>query len=128
MLVSVNEEIHHITYRYSQTNDIEFAASDFAKLIDIFDKRTVSGQIIQLGEIIVCMPDQSIHTDGSTHITIDSGNHAPRDMKSLALAIKNKQPKLNLIDKKTKTIEYDMTKAIVTPCKIDIVDAFGVAY
>ena len=130
LLVQVNNMIRHITYKFSQDNDIEFKLTDFAGLAQIYSSGQTNGKIIKLGNgknsVELAIPDKSIHDDGSTHITINPGNHSPKEMAVIAKAIHDNYNKITVPTKDKKTVEYTLSATQATQCKIVVLSAYGV--
>lgn len=128
ILVMIDDQIRHITYKYSQLTDITFSLQNFIDLYNAFGTKQVPGKIVTLADSIIAVPDVSIHDDGSTHVTIDAGDNLPRDMRKIALAIRYSHERISLTNKKSITHEYKLTDAIVKPCTIHVLAAFAVVF
>lgn len=118
----------HITIQYSQKNDIVMSCEQFAELNDFYKSNPIDGKIIVMKsdggkKISFAMPNIPYHSDGSTHITIDPGVHAPKEMKQAVLLLLSGN-QVDLPTKDKKILTYKVEKS--TPCKINILGAFGI--
>lgn len=119
--------IGHITWLFG--DDTTYSLDDFAilraKYSDDSSGIRVSFKNLK-NEISLALPLDPIHEDGSTHITLDPGNHEPKEMKRVALAIKNGNKQIILpIKNSGQSVTYDM-KVDQTPCQIKILGVFGI--
>ena len=121
--------IGHITWMYDANQNISFSIKDFDDLLKMYPP-TVNGTIITVKskclkhEYSFVVPDKSIHEDNSTHITINSGKHAPKETKILALNQTNDSVSIPL--KSGQFISYDMTKANKTQITFRVLGVFGI--
>lgn len=63
-------------------------------------------------KISVVLPEKLYHSDGSTHITINSGQHLAKKMRDVAIAIRKSQSEI-LVDSATYLNTGDYTEVIV---------------
>ena len=137
VLVMIGDEVGHITYEFSAENNIDYDLAKFSALNKLCDslknkKGTIPGQTIALTadaktKLCVGMTMESLHDDDSTHITLDPGQHAPKEMKSVVKAFKSKAKNINLpVKNSPKTVTYDFGKAVITPCDIVVLGVFGI--
>jgi shikimate kinase len=122
-----NDFVGHITMLYGKS--LSYSLDEFALLQHLYEP-VVSGLKMTLvngkNEVTLAVPFDSIHDDGSTHITIDSGAHEPKEMKQVAIAIKAGSKQITLpIKNGTQTITYNMT-VVQNPCSIKILGVFGI--
>ena len=126
-----NDTIGHITWKFDPGNNIVFDLNNFTELASMYPT-TVNGsyqKIISIdnrAKYTFVTPEYSIHDDGSTHITIDCGNHAPKETGSIVRMIICKQQFIDLREKNNKIIRYDLSKVESNPCTIKILAAFGI--
>jgi hypothetical protein len=75
----------------------------------------------------VCLaaPDTPIHPDKRTHITLSPGEHEPKYMIDVTLAIVGNKNEFTLPSKKG-PIVYDLSKAKKQPCQLHYMDIFGI--
>lgn len=108
----------HSTLEYfnsSSTMNIEDINSKLTKLPSSPISGTIATftSIDKIHSIIVAYPDiplLEIHTDGSTHFTIDSGKHIPMHMKSVISALRIGDKTISLLQREGDTyIEYSLT-------------------
>ena len=130
ILVLVEGVIGHITYKYSK--DIKFSIEEFINLFNIYGKTNIIGELFELkstngkDKIVICIPFESIHSDASTHITINSGNHLPKEMGLIAKAYRSGANTISIPNKDNTMVEYIINTAPKTKCNIRIVSSFGI--
>jgi len=122
-----SDVIGHITWMFG--DEIKYSLDDFAVLKTMYPDET-SGVRMSFknnkNEMSLALPLDTIHEDGSTHITIDSGSHEPKEMKRVALAIKKSDKQITLPVKNSgQSVTYDLT-ADQKPCQIKILGVFGI--
>jgi hypothetical protein len=124
-----NDQPGHITIQFTAKSDIVMSIDKFDELNKFYDKE-INGNIIICKsdngkEISFAMPEKSFHDDGSSHITLNSGIHVPKEMRNAALGIKNKTS-FGLVSKDHNIIQYELKNITITPCKINIICSFGI--
>jgi hypothetical protein len=131
LLTKVNDEVGHITWKYDINNGIVFSLNDFDDLEQkypsvipgIYQKITsLDGKLAYT----FVVPKNAIYPDDSIHITINCGNHAPKETINIVQAIKAGNLTVSIPDKSNKNIIYDLTKIMSDPCQINILGAFGI--
>lgn len=131
ILTLVNDNASgHVTIQFSPKNNIEMSIQNFIDLDAFYGLGDISGMMIVMKsndgkDISFAIPDKSYHPDGSSHITLNPGVHAPKEMKTAALAFKNGQP-IVLPNKEGAMITYKTENISATPCKITVLGAFGI--
>ncbi|XWV25874.1 T4 1 superfamily RNA ligase [Tupanvirus soda lake] len=132
LLTLINDQtVGHITWKYDSNCNIKFSLSDFNKLASLYPEN-VSGRFIKITSIdgkckyTFVVPASAIHSDGSTHITVDSGCHAPKETGTIVRALNVKQKILDLPAQNGKIIKYDLTKLESLPCNIHMLGVFGI--
>ena len=139
ILTKIGTEIGHITYEFSPNCDLEYSLEKFSKLLVLCDSlkdnksNKIHGQMITLtsadkkNSLSVAYPLRCIHEDGSTHITVNPGTHAPKEMKSVVKAYKSGDKTIALsINNSKNTIEYNFTNMTLSPCVIEVLGVFGI--
>lgn len=124
------QQIGHITWIFDM-NGISYNMNDFDKLGKVYPGKVIKGKIIEMvsgkNKIQFAIPERSIHEDGSTHITLNSGNHQPVQMKTAAHALHHGLVSVDLPDKNNKSkINYKIAERIEKPCMLTILGAFGI--
>lgn len=138
VLTMIGSEIGHITYEFSSNNDIEYSLEKFTTLSIICDSLKdksgkINGQVITLtsankkNSLSVAFPNKSIHDDNCTHITVNPGSHAPKEMKSVVKAYKSGDKTITLpVNNSKNVVEYNFDSVVLSPCTIEILDVFGI--
>lgn len=120
--------IGHITWLFGE--DIKYTLKDFETLQKLYTEQIMGTIIIlknNVNEMCFALPNKPIHYDESTHITINSGNHEPKETKQVVLAIKQNNKEITLPVKNSKqNVKYDLTNINKTKCSIKILGAFGI--
>ena len=77
---------------------------------------------------IFATPDKAVHSDMSTHITIDSGPHAAKETGTIVRAMMRAETETYIIclPAAKSQIQYDLTKIQSVPCIIKKLDVFGI--
>lgn len=132
LLAQINDgTIGHITWKYDTDHNIIFGSDDFDNLAAIYPVM-VDGTFYKVISVdghhiyTFVTPLYAIHDDGSTHITINCGYHAPKETGAIVRAINAKQPFVDLLERNNKIIRYDLSKTETNPCQIRILGAFGI--
>ena len=132
LLVLINDAISgHITLQFDANRKISYQTEDFAALLSRYAGK-ISGQIVNLvsvdkkNTITFAVPDLSIHDDGLTHVTIDAGLHAAKDIGDVVRAMNSGNTSIQLLDKKRKSLTYNFATSTKTPCQIEVMAAFGI--
>ena len=117
----------HITVAYNQKPN-SYTLPD---LIQIENKmplyRKVVGSKITINSsnkknLLIAVPETHlIHSDGSDHVTINSGVHKPSHMKTVAFMIRSNK---NTVTLDTNT--YNLQTKIMTPCTLTNCGIFGI--
>lgn len=138
VLTMIGNEVGHITYEFDVNCGLKYSLKKFDELLKICDKLGNSDSKIAKGNLItlisndkknslsVAFTHQCIHDDNSTHITINSGVHQPKEMRNVVKAFKNKDKNIELPIGNSKSINYNFNLATVTPCDIEILGVFGI--
>ena len=124
------QQIGHVTWMFDM-NGMWYNLNDFDKLMKFYPEKVIKGKIIEMSngknKILFAVPDQSIHEDGSTHVTLNPGNHQPVQMKTAAHALRTNEVSVDLPDKNNKsTITYKVSDRKETLCTLTILSAFGI--
>ena len=121
--------VGHITWLYDNNRNITFSTDEFNDLQKFYPTIT-DGTLVTVKSVCskheysFVIPNKSIHSDNSTHITINCGKHAPKETKTLALNLLNDNIEIPL--KSGQMITYDMANATKTPISIRILGVFGI--
>lgn len=125
------DKIGHITWLYDANRQIDFTLEQFKNLHGKYEPKIGGTHYIvksldkrQTYEF-VC-PIIPIHDDKSTHITINSGLHMPKETRTIVLAILDGKDKVDLPTKDNKIITYDLANCVVEPCEINVLASFGI--
>ena len=114
LLAYVDGFFGHITVEYDTNGEIAFSLG-IAKNIEKFYEDDSTCHFYTLStkgqskgkDVSFVVPNKSIHDDGTTHITVNPGNHFPKDMKTATKMIKNNEP-IILKTKNGDDIEYEV--------------------
>lgn len=123
--------VGHITWSFNPKNDTIYKLSDFDNLAAKYPA-TVGGKFIKCNSetgsksYTFAVPDYPIHSDGSTHITVNSGCHAPKETGVIVKAINAGNPNVELPSTDKKIVKYDFAKNEIKPCTLRILAAFGI--
>jgi hypothetical protein len=129
IMMLINHKIGHVTYEYSAEQAIEYSHENFVSLLSMYPEH-ITGNSYTLyskenaNSIQIALPDKAIHGDGSTHITLNPGCHLPVHMRTVALAIVNKEKTVSIPDKTGKMIEY-YTTTVPKPISIQVLSTCG---
>jgi shikimate kinase len=111
LLTFVDGASGHITNEYDTNSEIIFSLGIAEKLQKFYGDNS-SGHFYTLAsktkgqkDLSFVVPTTSIHSDGTTHITVNPGNHYPKDMKTATKMIKNNEP-IVLKTKNGDDVEY----------------------
>lgn len=114
ILVQVDgDKIGHITFDYSSKHDLSYSLDKLNSIAKI--GKILQGELVRLEKILLAIPDEKFHQDGSTHVTLDCGPHQPKDMKEIAIGLK----------KGGTVLGYDVRKCVKTKCEIKVLAVFG---
>lgn len=139
----------HVTWQYDAAHAIEFNMAQLNALLgNPAIQGDVPGFIVTVPElrelnsggkkkkeasgIQFAIPVQPVHEDGSTHITIDPGSHAPVCMKTAALALRmlhvpGSSHMLDLPIRNSNNVKtYDLRAAIMEKCTLHFLSVFGI--
>lgn len=131
LLTMIDNQVGHITWKYDASINISFSLDDFRNLSQMYPS-VVPGFVQKVtsndGKSVYtfAVPAYAIHPDGSTHITIKSGNHAPKETGTIVRAINSGQQTVSIPDKSKKSVVYDLRKIVSNACYIHILAAFGI--
>ena len=131
LLVTVGGKAGHITWKYDPTGSISYSKSDFDALKSMYPP-VVPGKVVTVKsadgkcQYEFACPENAIHDDGSTHITLNSGVHQPKETKAVVLAMLTGDESISLPTKDGKTVVYGLGNRSEVDCNIHIVDAFGI--
>jgi hypothetical protein len=91
----------HITYAFDEKRKHSFTLNELRSLVTC--GTTHKGRVYNLichdnkkKKVSLAIPDTMIHQDGSSHITICSGDHQPKLMSNVATAIKDNVPSIKI--------------------------------
>ena len=122
ILVSYNEKnktrYGHITVFYRDYFNRETVSYDeLQRISNLLDSiETIKGSLLSIGNIrsinITNDVIDSIVTDKGAHVTINSGNHNPSEMRNIAKAVRNDYSEVTLKTKNGKEVIIPLTKAI----------------
>lgn len=132
ILTLVNDNIiGHITMGFSTSQNLDYSSAEFEK-ISKFYPSIVAGQYIKVSSdnskntYTFAIPEYPIHDDKSTHITIDCGNHAPKETGAIVRAIMANEKIIQLPTKDNHFVKYNLQNLISEPCQIHILGVFGI--
>jgi hypothetical protein len=128
---SIGQQIGHVTIKFSNNTDISYTSNDFAEL-KTKGQQIKSGQIITMtstdkkATISFAVPDVLFHDDQTTHITLNPGQHAPKEMKYVRKCINDKKEIITIKTKNNKEISYPLANIKTESCGIKFLDVFGI--
>jgi hypothetical protein len=136
ILTLINENtIGHITWMHlsndEDEDDMTFSLNDFKLLEDMYSKE-ITGNIITMvseatetNKISFAVPDESIHGDKSTHITVNPGPHEAKKMKTVVRELNAGKNIIQIPTSSGQMISYDVNTMIKEKCTIRILGTFG---
>ncbi|CAH6419376.1 RNA ligase [uncultured virus] len=135
ILVQINNDantIGHITWLFDVKNDIQYSSDDFRRLRNIYSSDFQVGNLIVMtsncgkSKIQFVVPQETIHQDNSTHITINLGDHATKETGNIVRAMNAGETSVVLSTKNGKSYVYNLNTANKSPCQIRILEVFGI--
>ena len=124
------DKYHHITLEFDGDRNIEKTWLDFETMNNKIKTFDMGGSLVCLkngnNKVTIAIPTNKVHSDNSTHITINPGPHAPKEMRQIALAIQAGASTIELpIKNKETTVTYDIP-ARFESCNIKMMTTFGI--
>jgi shikimate kinase len=126
-----NNLIGHITWKFDVNKNIIFTLDDFHTLKNMYPL-FIDGSLVKListdkrSIYTYAVPEYPIHDDGSTHITIDCGNHAAKETGNIVRSVCSGEKFISLPTNNNKMVDYNLEELVTTPCEIQILGVFGI--
>jgi len=132
LLVEETNAAGHMTAFYSQIPH-PMLTKEIQKITDKMPRTPISGMLVTAiatddpsSKIVIAVPDDpnaipstehlAQHADGSAHITVDPGKHAPAMMRTVASALRAGSAEITIPDRDKRKITYNLlTDAIRVP-------------